>query len=255
MGSTSHAASGVLAIESLTSGFIEEPMPGDGNDPQLLDSSVQNYQAGYNATTDKVTRNWFIFEVPGLAPGESIASATVSLYMPIFIPGEPSDFGFGYDSTDPSEDFSLFGLSPSQLGDSGFISPAKILDDDGIPDDGGLFDAYFSEITLGIELGGATVEGADNGTFVTIDFMPTGLAHLTASVGGDYLIGGAIMTLGDAPAMDEAAGIFHHTHPHDSGPPGGDTPVPVLSIVIIPEPSVSALLGMSMLAMLLKRGR
>ena len=94
--------------------------------------------------------------------------------------------------------------------------------------------------------------------FVTITFTPLGLAVLNDAAGGDFLIGGAVPTLDDGPAIDLAEGFFHHTHPHGvSAPPGGETaPAELLiDVVPVPEPSYAALLGIGLLGLMGRRVR
>lgn len=241
-----HAA--MASITADASSFFFDPSTGGPNGFYEHGTTIQNYQVGYNSTTEENTRNWFIFPIPSLGPGESIGAATVSFYMPIF----PPNSGFGYDSHDPTEEFAIFGLSPAA---KGFISAAAILDDGGVPDDGPLFDMWWADVDSGPELGSTIVSKADEGGFVTITFTPLGLDVLNAAVGGDLLIGGAVPTLPVDPyTPDLPEGFFHHTHPYGvSAPPGGETDPAELVIDIVPEPTTMMLLSLGGISLLRRR--
>ncbi|MFK7910973.1 MAG: PEP-CTERM sorting domain-containing protein [Akkermansiaceae bacterium] len=251
--STGHTGATSVSIPADASSFFYDPSTGGANDPYIHGTTIQNYQVGYNATTEENTRNWFIFPLPAIGPGEVIGAATVSFYMPKFTPGLPeSDVGDGYDSLDPTEEFAIFGLSATA---KTFISATDILDDDAVADDGPLFDLWWADVDSGSELGSSIVSAADEGGFVTITFTPLGLSVLNAATGGDFLIGGAVPTLDDGPLLDEAEGFFHHTHPGGIAPPGGDTESPELIIEIVPEPSGVSLLVVGLVGILVTRRR
>ena len=249
----SQAEAVTVAIDSTASSFIKDPAPGAGNAAYTHMMSIQNYQAGYNKTTDETTRNWFIFDIPTIMASESISSATFKLYMPIFLPGDPaSDAGFGYSSADASEEFAIFGLSPDA---SAVISASDVLDDAGVPDDSSMFDAYYPFLVGGELYGSVTVEGADNGTFISMSFSSAGLVALNGSTGSAFMFGGAVVSIDNAPSLDIAEGLFHHTHPYGFGSPSFETAAPELILEIIPEPSSSLLLAVSGLLMMTKRKR
>jgi hypothetical protein len=68
------------------------------------DSTNDNYVVG-NAE-DGPYRNFFVFALPVLQPGESISSIDLILYCPP---------GFGYNSSDPTETYQLFTLENTTI--------------------------------------------------------------------------------------------------------------------------------------------
>ena len=71
-----------VSITADASSFFFDPSTGGPNAPYTHGTTIQNYQVGYNSTTEENTRNWFIFPIPAIAPDEVIGAATVSFYMP-----------------------------------------------------------------------------------------------------------------------------------------------------------------------------
>lgn len=223
-----------VSIDSTGSSFLNDA----GNGLYDHGSTIQNYQVGYNKTEDFTTKNWFVFDLSGIAPGTPITDATLVLYMPSFGAGDPGD---GYDSMDPMEDYEIFGLSP---GEASFVSGDKIIDGDMTAPE---FDAWYVAIGDGPSLGMASVSAADEGGDVAVGFGFDGLAVLDGALGGMFVISGANVSVDYDPILDIEEGYFHHTHPY--GVAGPETPAPTLILEIVPEPGTGALLALGLVAL------
>lgn len=222
-----------VSIDAVTSGF----MIGAGNSDHIVGSTIQNYQAGYNKTTDETAKNWFVFDIPTLLPGEVIIGAAISLYLPTF----PPDAGFGYGSGDPSETFTLFTLDAAQLA---VIDAPTILGDLATGAD---FDAWFPMLGAGGDIAAdGVVTKADEGSSIVLPFSPEAMTYLEGSVGSPVLFGGLVSSIDNPPAADIAEALFHHTHPGGIGGPSTPTPTLILELAFIPEPTSTLLLAIGL---------
>jgi hypothetical protein len=181
-------------------------------------SFTDNYFAGREG---EQYRNFFIFSLPMLAPGESIASVSLSLFCPSAYPeGAPR----GYTSPDPTETYQLFSLDSTSIAAlrAGGTGQTGIFTDLG---DGTPYSA------------GTVVAAASQGTDIVIPLNADFLAYATAHLGGDVSLGGAITTF--APVnLNLPEGVFAQT--------GVSASVGLnqtqLIINTVPEPGSAALL-------------
>lgn len=196
-----------------------------GLDPSFTD----NYYVGRE---DEQFRNFFIFPLPLLAPGESISSVSLVLYCPANV----AAVGRGYDSPDPTETYQLFSIDRTSIA--------------ALRAGGTGLTGIFADLGDGISYsGGAVVSSANEGTDIVIPLNPAFLAYATANLGSEVVLGGAVTTL--APVNNFfVEGIFGHT---SVGVDGVGLNQTRLIINTVPEPSSAALLLSSALFCLRRR--
>lgn len=173
-----------------------------------------NYFAGCNG---EEFRNFFIFTLPVLAPGESISGVSLALYAP---PSDGSDIG-GYNSPDPTETYQLFSID-------GTSNAALRAGGTGLT-------GIFADLGTGISYSAGTVMSpASRGTDVIIPLNAAFLAYAMTNLGGEVSLGGAVTSL-NPMNLEETEGVFGY-----SG--GGVLNQTRLIIDTVPEPSATALL-------------
>ena len=175
---------------------------------------TDNYFAGCNG---EEFRNFFIFTLPVLAPGESISGVSLALYAP---PSDGSDPG-GYHSPDPTETYQLFSID-------GTSNAALRAGGTGLT-------GIFADLGTGISYSAGTVMSpASRGTDVIIPLNAAFLAYAMTNLGGEISLGGAVTSL-NPMNLEETEGVFG-----DSGGVGLNQTR--LIVDTVPEPSATALL-------------
>jgi hypothetical protein len=189
-------------------------------------ASNLNYLVGFSRGLGEVHRNWYVFDIPTLATGETFATATLRVFNPTVDAG-----GFdGYQSPNPTEEYTLYDYT-------GAITTLRANRAGG----GLTGQSIFSDLGTGQTYGSRTFSNSDNGTFSLISLNAAALTAINASAGTFFALGGAVTTLSGQTAAEEA--IFESTFAPD---------VPLSSTQLIltrqqasvaPEPSALALLA------------
>jgi hypothetical protein len=130
---------------------------------------------------DTVYRNFFVFNLAGIAP--QIASASLVLWNP-----DKFDVsGPGYFSTHDSETFVLHEVHSA-------------------PSDLAMIDSHrldlFQDLADGPFYGDRVVSWSDNGTFVSVSLNAAGIAALNEAAGGAIVIGGSLVGVDPIPEPD-----------------------------------------------------
>ena len=191
----------------------------------------QDYEAGWSS--NEQFRNFFVFDLSSLPLGETILSATLRAYNPIF--GVPNvTFGDGYDSPDASETYNLHEvLLPAALVTAPSVLTPVVYGDLG---DGAIFGSYLAS-------------SADNGDFIEIALNGAGITAAQTWVGlGSFVLGGEISTLALPVGVDEF--VFGHTDPPGFGPYTRE-----LVLEITPEPGTGGLFALGLVALASARRR
>ena len=174
-------------------------------------------------------RNFFIFSLPELAPGETITSATLLLYCN---PEGANGYGIGYHSEDATETFALFSLDTTSIAAlrAGSGSRASTFADLG---DGTAYCA------------GAVLSAASQGSDLAIPLNADFLAYSAANLGGEVALGGAVTSLRAEAERIYGENVF-------GGPASLQTSR--LEVTTVPEPS-SIVLITAASGLLLRRRR
>ena len=195
---------------------------GGGSSPGLL-----NYAVGRTDPSDTI-RNYFVFDLTGVTGLETLAVAQLSIFSPI---SSLPSFGSGYGSPDPSETYTLYGVST----DPGLLGIER-----------GVF--IFDDLGTGPLLGSVNVTlASSNGLRVVIDLNAAGIAAIQQA-NGLFAFGGALTTLDPNRTTDEF--IFG-----DTGGPNGAQLVLSGSRVTVPEPAMLTFLSVALSGVVAVRRR
>jgi hypothetical protein len=218
---------------------------GKANDP-----AFQNYFVGYGTTPGFARtaerRSFFVFDLPALPAGSSVAAATLEIRLPfgglIFGKG-PGDPG----PSVPSDAFEVFALTlplglDKALVLSPGLSPPEVM-------------ALFATIAVAPAAADAYVFGLGaplppdpdgKGAVISLGLTGAALAKINASLGSDLVLTGWMPSWsedlrpkpGDPGAFFEASElIFGLTDVH------AGVPKPVLMLTVVPEPASALLFG------------
>jgi len=140
---------------------------------KVVTNSFQVRALGDSSVNHQVTRNYHLFDLPTLAADETITSAELRIIHP----------GNSYDSPDASETVKFYDVSTagSILRSPDDTQPLSTLG------------AIFADLGGGVEFGTFDATSASNGTTESILLNSDALASITASLGGEWGIGGAIV--------------------------------------------------------------
>jgi hypothetical protein len=214
--SAAAAGAAVIVLDADARGRYNETGSSNGAD------SANNYIAGdcrgpVCKGTSADLRNWFRFDQSSVSG--SVIAATLLLDVPDALTGP----GLGYASTsDASETYTLFDVSAASAAGLGTDSLA-----------------IWTDLGTGTSFGSHVATSADNGTTVSIVLNADALAAINASLGSDFVLGGAITTL-NAVADDEY--LFGYTF----SPPPYHTRLLLTTTQSVPEPAALALFGIAL---------
>jgi hypothetical protein len=152
------------------------------------DPTNENYVTGLLPGAGEL-RNFFAFDPSGLPDG-TITSAQFQAYNPGVGAG---DFGDGFQSSDPTETYTLFNVT----------SPIGTVLGGGF----GLTGIY-NDLGSGLAYGSQTVSSADNGRLVTVTLSPAAVADLNTKLGGPFALGGDLTSLA---GNSDLQGLFGFT--------------------------------------------
>ena len=229
----SPATAEIIEIDTFQAGgFYEAGVPDN-------DASFQNYFVGHGTIggfTTPERRNFFIFDIPELAPGETISGATFSIYLPTEF-SVPANFTGGVE---------IFEITSSAFTADAILDPMSAMVS---PED--IFDTF----GMGEFYGDLPIFLADPpmGTFpleLVIPLSPSAIADIEASAGGTFVITGRMAT------YDPATGVLDEVmfSLSDLVVGGIDTalPKPFLSLTTVPEPSTCTLMAIAGMACLVR---
>ena len=159
-------------------------------------------------------RDYFVFNLSGL-PSGTISSATLSIYNPGVSAGDPLN---GYQSPKASETYQVGSVS----------TPISAL----TQGTGGV--AAFNSLAAGTLWGTQLVSSNNNGAIVQVSLNSSFLTGASSQLGnGELAIGGFLV--GDTGFTTQFREIIFGA----TGTAG--SPIPQLSLVIVPEPSMAAM--------------
>lgn len=190
---------------------------------KVVQNSFLTRAIGTGADSIQATRNYHLFSIPNLAPGEVITGAELRITHP----------SNSYDSPDATETVTLYDVSTagSVLRNPDDTQALTVLAD--------IFD----------DLGGGTVYGSfegslsDNGTVESILLNADALSALNLAAGSEWGIGGAITTNGGTTAFGVAERVLRGT--------GASTAATelVLTTAVVPVPAAVWLFGSGLLGL------
>jgi hypothetical protein len=181
-------------------------------------STNENYLTG-NLTLEH--RSFFVFDLTGVSG--TITSATLNLFNPGVMP-----CCLGYVSPDPTETFALVDVS----------TPVSTLVATGTNV------AIFDDLGSGTTFGQYVASAADNGTTISLALNAAGIAALNAAAGSTIAFGGVLTTLSALPNQ-YVFGFSTATFVEDD--------VRRLDLTTAPEPTSLALLGLGLMAAVVRR--
>ncbi|GAB4466093.1 MAG: hypothetical protein OHK0029_37200 [Armatimonadaceae bacterium] len=173
-GTFSSAVSAQVAINATDRGWHR-------SDGQYLAGNL-NYVVGNSA--GNLFRNFFVFSIPALQPGQTYFSAQLRLFNP----------AGGFSSGNLSETYTLYNVS----------TPISTLLTNKIVGGAAGVNVY-NDLGSGTAYGTRVFSSADNGQFVVINLNTQALAAINNAAGGQIAIGGAFTTLdGNNSTVEQA---------------------------------------------------
>lgn len=208
LGSAVTARADTITLNATFSGVYSE----DGR--HSATTGPGSYVAADNTGATFSIRNFFVFDLSGVAPG-TITSATLRLFNP---PG-------GYRSPSTSEEYAVYDV----------ITPIPDLLAP-YPDFSSAGGRIYTDLGAGAMYGATTVSAADNNSVVILSLNAASLSALNNNAGSLFAIGGRVVprVLGGNRVIFEGSGAPQ------------DTRQLVLETTAVPEPATMLLLGTSL---------
>lgn len=171
-------------------------------------SENDNYLVG--AYDDGPYRNFFVFTLPVLQPGQLIVSASLDLYCPALV---------GYNSSDSSERYQLFAVENTSIA-------ALQLGGEGLTN-------IYADLGEGTSFSNEVLLTADSmGTDISIPLNPAFLEYAGRHSGESIAVGGTLNSASDGGSVFNGTGSLN----------GNTLQQTRLNVIIVPEPSVALLL-------------
>ncbi|MEM9176174.1 MAG: hypothetical protein AAGC67_13180, partial [Myxococcota bacterium] len=170
---------------------------------------------------NEVQRNYHIFDLSSVAPGQTILSAELRLTHPTG--------SYVSSNGDPTELVRFFDISTST---SDLRSP-----DETQPNS--VLDAIFDDLGSGSVYGEFLASPSSDGTVESITLTADAIADLNAAIGGEWAIGGALQTIDEAVPFGAEEQVFKRSETIPDIPSQ-------LVLTFVPEPGTALLLGLGL---------